>query len=704
MKLFPFSFHAFSEIKQAKEFYSFVVRLVLGIFLASYIWLGITNQEFILSRETFSNFAVFYFSITLLLGLDLFRRPKSHIRRYITLIFDISCTSYAALLTGSGNSEFMLIYIWLYIAYGTRYGLPYLLTAVVLVIFEYNIILILSNSWTVQPLSAAAQLFILLVMPLYLFSMINKLRKAKLGAEKATQAKSNFLATMSHEIRTPMSSIIGTVHLLKKTQLTSAQKEYSNALLNAARSLQALIGDILDFSKIEANKLELSADVFDLQHTVNEVMSVLSSNAEQKDLNFSLYIDPHIPCYVIGDSQRIRQVLFNLLGNAIKFTEQGDVSLKVTFDQDATKQKKNYIALRFDIEDTGIGISNEQKDKIFDSFTQADDLNCSKYGGTGLGTTISKQLVEFMGGKIGFESDPDQGSHFWFTLSLKVDHAGNFESSFYQRFSGKKLAFITTNYAHFVALQNYCDYFGLEFHHFISDTELLDSLQTFADEKQTYDIILLSNYDKGDKTITQLTRSIRTAFPERLTPKMVLLSHLRNQTSVDYSGHITFDSCISTPINFQTLGDTLSELLLNTASITESSLHNYQSTAGFNILIAEDDDINAMVLTSFLQEMGHKTTRVITGIEALGQLSAHDFDIAFMDMSMPEMNGVEATRMWRAKEKEQKKHPAHIPILALTANATTEDRQTCLEAGMDDFITKPVSPEQLNLILSKFIS
>lgn len=552
-----------SVVKRSQEFYSFIVRLALGLCIALFVWLGISGGNFSISYTTYSAFAGFYFITTLILGIDLFRNAESSIRRYITLFFDLSCTSFAILLTGGGESEFMLIYIWLYIAYGTRYGLPYLLSAVLIVMLEYNLVLLFDSSWFNNPLRSSAQIFVLIVMPIYLYSMVKQLHTARKEAEQATREKSNFLAIMSHEIRTPMSGIIGTAYLLQKTQQNKQQKQYTEALINGTQALHTLIDDILDFSKIEAKKLHLQYDAFDLHKTINEVVSVLTPNLDKQCLVFSLAIDPEVPACFIGDKQRIRQVLFNLLGNAIKFTEQGKVTLQVCIEQDAIQDSEK-VHLHFDIKDTGIGIGKKQLSSIFDSFTQAEKPSSHQYHGTGLGTTISKQLVELMGGQIGVTSELGKGSHFWFSLSLPVAQKEGLN------------------------VQQHCD---------------------------------------------------------------------------------------------EESADTL-------------------SNASLTILIAEDEDINAMVLKNFLQDIGHKAIRVSNGTRALYELSETHYDLAFMDMHMPEMNGPEATKLWREHEATGQR----MPIIALTAHATIDDRELCLSSGMDDFITKPISPEQLSAAIEKFCS
>ena len=358
-----------------------------------------------------------------------------------------------------------------------------------------------------------------------------------------------------------MSGIVGTAYLLQKTTQTDEQKQYTNTLVNASKSLHTLIDDILDFSKIEAKKLVLKNESFNCHQTIHEVIDILTPNAEQKSLTLINNIDSKLPYYVMGDNQRIRQILFNLIGNAIKFTHQGKVTITSSAEQidslpmTSTVQK---IRLRFDIIDTGIGISKKQQKLIFNSFTQADNHQYNeRNSGTGLGTTISKQLVELMGGQIGVNSKINQGSHFWVTIPLSI-----------------------------------------------------------AQEHEV-----------------------------KKTP--------------------AFHEKIDNPIN---------------------------------ILIVEDEDINAMVLQNFLHQMGHTTKRVFNGNSALQELSLNPYDLVFMDMSMPEINGPDTTKIWRGREAEGQ----HIPIIALTAHVTIEDRELCLESGMDDFISKPISPEQLSHTISKF--
>lgn len=691
--------HSFSTVRQSKDFYSAAVRFSLGLIIGLYVWLGMSSGEFSLTHNQYFTFAAFFFVITIILGVDIFRQPECKIRRYITLTFDISCTSYTITLTGGGGSEFLLIYIWLYIAYGARYGSSYLLTAVTLVLLQYNYILFFDNAWSNSLLGSSAQLFVLIAMPLYLHSMLRQLREAKQAAEQATRAKSNFLATMSHEIRTPMSGIIGTAHLLQKTSQNKEQREYTGALLDASKSLHALIDDILDFSKIEANKLQLQHCTFDVHHTINEVIAVLSPTAEYHSLDLIVYIDPNLPKFVIGDSQRIRQILFNLVGNAIKFTEKGEVTLKVTQEKPSVSSDEN-IMLRFDIFDTGIGISKEHQKKIFDSFTQAENPQTLNYGGTGLGTTISKQLVEIMDGKIGVDSKPGKGSHFWFKLTLPIETHGNIKECYKHLFTDKRVAIVSCKKALYETLESYCRYFGFTVDRFYSESELLNGLQQAVKHNNPFDLVIISSKQNQNTPLITAQKINELDFGQYSAPKKVFLSYLSKRQELQQLGGSLFDAYITKPINFERFAKELSELLSPEGVQIEKSSCCELDNISLKILIAEDEDINAMVLTSFLQDAGHQTKRVLNGAQAVEELSKNAYDIIFMDMRMPEMNGLDATIAWRECEAEN----LHIPIIALTANATIGDREACLKAGMDDFITKPISPGQLSSAIKKHYS
>jgi len=317
------------------------------------------------------------------------------------------------------------LYVWLYIGYGTRYGKRYLFAAQIVTLFQYNIALYYSNAWsTNNPLDLITHLFVLATLPLYILSMIKRLHLAKTEAIKVAKFKSQFLASMSHEIRTPLNGIIGTSNLLSKTTLDNQQQKYSKALLYSSEMLLNLINDILDFSKIDANKIKLDKKEIDLHQCIEKIIHTLEFNANKKNLKLNYNIQKDIPNHLIGDQKRLNQILLNLVGNAIKFTEKGSVTINISnISADTQSNNKNienkHIILLFKIIDSGIGISPEDQQIIFERFTQVGNSSSTTNSGTGLGTAISKELVKIMGGKISVKSELGKGSEFSFTIQFE---------------------------------------------------------------------------------------------------------------------------------------------------------------------------------------------------------------------------------------------------------------------------------------------
>ncbi|MCP3852509.1 MAG: response regulator, partial [Gammaproteobacteria bacterium] len=367
-----------------------------------------------------------------------------------------------------------------------------------------------------------------------------------------------------------------------------------------------------------------------------------------------------------------------------------------TFDK-KYPEGQNTISLHFDIIDSGIGINSEQQEKIFDSFTQAENLQTEKFGGTGLGTTISKQLVELMGGTIGVNSTLGEGSHFWFKLSLPIEEQGNIEERYKQILAGKKVAIIVCKNALYDTLEHYCHYFGLSVERFYSESELLNGLQQSIHNTIPFDLILFSSSRDQHIPLKTVKKINELDYGSTPRPKKVFLCYLSTRPELQQLGDSLFDTYVTKPINFERLGDELLKLLTPENTLIEKAPCCPTDGPSLKILIAEDEDINAMVLSSLLQEAGHQTHRVFNGAQAVKELSQSPYDLAFMDMRMPEMNGLEAAIAWRKHESDGQ----HTPIVALTANATKDDRKACFEAGMDDFITKPIGPEQLASVIRK---
>jgi len=549
-----------APLKSNMEFSQAISRTLIWFFTTLLIGVGMYNNYYPTKFTAYFAFGGIFGAYTLTVLVSVLIIPHSRIRPYITIPLDISSIAIAMMLTDAGPfSVFFLFFPWTYIGYGVRYGPSELFSATAASVIAFSVVLIISDTWYSHIYDVIAYLVFLIALPFYLDVMIRRIKRAREEADSANHAKSEFLATMSHEIRTPMTGILGMTELLENTPLNDIQEEYVEGLKESSVTLHSLINDILDLSKIEAGKYQLDHSAFNLRRLVKGVVNIFKPQSSKKEISLTYEVDPDVPEMVMGDHNRLRQVLLNLISNAVKYTDNGNVTVRIGHAD--THDQLNL--LRFEVEDSGVGIEKEQLEHIFDPFYQCQINPAEQRHGTGLGTTISYKLVNAMYGEIGVDSHPGHGSLFWFELPLPM-----------------------------------------------------------AD-------------DSSNKSI---------------------------------------------------LGD-------QQASITklDSKLH---------ILLAEDTEIIAKVITTFLQQEGHTVTHVDNGKSALSALeNDNSLDLVLMDMRMPEMTGLEVTRYWREIE------PAHrrIPIIALTANSTTIERNQCFEAGMDHFITKPVSQARLMEVIQEVI-
>ncbi|MBI3188520.1 MAG: response regulator [Gammaproteobacteria bacterium] len=655
------------------EFIQSLIRLTIGLLTYIYISYGIDSGYFTVSHHELNVFTMVFASISAIIMLSLYWLPVSITRRYVALAFDVTSATISAWFTGGINSVYVLVYLWIYIGYGSRYGKQFLLAAVGFTLVGYNVLVISEDAWTILALDAIAFLLLIIALPFYLYSLQKRLQIAVEESEQANRAKSEFLSTMTHQIRTPIGGVVGMIDLLNKTSLTDQQKQYLQALNQSSNALQEIIEDVVDFSQIEAGNISFENKSFQPRPLLNSLLHSLATLAHEKGIELQYYITENFPWNVQGDAQRLRQLLSNLIRYAIEHCHEKEVYLYARAGQIGADGRQ---PVSIEISYTPL----HQAKRIYtrDISSQEDTM----------ALRIASQLTRLMDGSFDIQYPTSAGPTISLNFHWKPDELTPAKKP--PLLDNRHVLIYETDDTNRQILEDYCAQLHIKTHVTDGADNLIAHILWSRSKNITFDAIIICDRlvrSMTNELIHRIRNEAQCTAPILYATYVTSIAHLESGLLNDVQATIT------KPVSLEQLFTSLNKLFLN-----EDVVQPLVEQSSRRILLAEDSEINASIIYSHLTDLGHNVDIATDGNTALYAMHQHHYDIVFMDIHMPDMDGIETTQRWRKIETRQ----PPLPIIAITAKATIEDKTRCMQAGMNSFLTKPISAQQLSEAMATF--